>query len=309
MYDIKISGPDDIKEVRDLVIGSFDDQIRFYKSYDATLASLKDEMTPISIEEYRQDYMKDISRSGAVFDEKVFRAEYDEYVAEALDELNSSLAELNQEYRSLKDAVLMTKPGRHGYFEFSMCQYPTEGEGETISPYEWQSKLVDGHGRVLSLAYGTLYIGGEGCNAREMPYLADIYTAQELSVVNKYLKRLSENLDCDGEDSDWFDNYALAEMQLEEGGIMLVQYLKRDMTRRELKGVGFEVLKYASECMQKHFDENVGELSVGLFYNLYMKVDTSYIKSPTPGFLNKLTSVMGDIGFVGCVELIDYWGE
>jgi hypothetical protein len=307
--DIKISGPADVKEVSDLIIGSFDEQIRVYAGYEENVASIKAEISPISIDEYQKAYIEDLDDSADPFSEEAFRADYDRYVKELQDELKDSLQEVYEEYSSIKGAVVMTKPGRHGYFEFAMCRYPTEDAEETVQPYEWRSRLIDGHGKTLALSYGSYYMAEGGSNAREMPYLADIYSSQELQVVSKYLERLSEEADEEcGDEGIGFDKFDLADMQLEAGGIFLVQYLKRDLTRIDLKGVGFEVLRYAVECIRNQLDEDMA-ISVGVFYNLYMQVDTSYLRDPTPNFIKKLNSFVEGVNCISGVELIDFWND
>lgn len=303
-----ISGPSDVKDVSDLVLGSFEDNIRFVSSYSKTVEEVRLGLTPIEYDKFKEETSKSFRAEGTKFNDKQCEKSYKLYVAELKESLDDELSELKSQLEWIKNPFTKRKVGRHGYFDFAMCQYDTEGEARTLQPYEWRAKLVDGHGKILSLAYGTLYVAADGCqpDAQEMPYLADIYTSQELSVVSKYFDHIEEELE--DEEEPIFDPFDIVQTEIENGGIVLLQYLKRDVTRPELKGVGFETFKYAIDCIQGHFSDSIESLSFGIFHDIYKNVDTSYTQEFSETLANAFSEYFSkNVENWSSVTYLSYW--
>ena len=303
-----ISGPSEVKDVPDLVIGSFEENIRFVTSYSETVEQVRLGSTPIEYDKFKEEISKDLKIEGTKFNERQCKKDYKQYVTELKETLDEEMGELKSQLEWIKNPVTKRKLSRHGYFDFAMCQYDTEGAERTLQPYEWRAKLVNGHGRILSLAYGTLYVAADGYHpdAQEMPYLADIYTSQELSVVSKYFAHIEEELE--DEEEPIFDPSDIVATEIESGGIVLLQYLKRDLTRPELKGVGFETFKYAIDCIQDHFSDSMESLSFGIFHDIYKKVDTSYTKEVSENLANAFSEFISkNVEGWSSITHLSYW--
>lgn len=251
----------EIWSLRDIGYNRADEIAESYAEYPANVERIRQEYTPVSLDEYCEDCGFDPEDAKSIED-------YNIYKSSSLSDMKCYLDEMLEEHLEIEklEPFSRTKILPLGYFDFSICQSNTEGLEFEVVPYEWCCKHKDENGEIIGLVSGSMYYPREECFAdwSDMSLAADIFSGQEVSCIEEFMSH------CD--DDSILEN-------IMEGGVVLVQHMQRNYFSDATKGYGFKNLEFALDCIQSKFE--MGMAHVGIFVRPYQHYfDTNRIPLP-----------------------------
>jgi len=264
----------------EIVLGSFESYISSLAEESVSRSSIQEHYHVEPYIEYLKSVKEDSEVQGVDFDESQAEADYQSWQEESAEGLAEDMQEFDAEMAYIRqlNPATFSKECESGTLQFAMCQYDTEGVNPSIWPYEWRCTLRSPSGEVLSFIYGTLYVASEDgfSNINDVPFIADNHTAQEIKIVSQYFRHVGQK-----DPTLLNDPYRSGMVQAGElvdlGPIIFIQYMKRNLSRGDLKGLGFESLKFSIESILAHLGAE--SFSVCCFVDMYKKRDASYAKT------------------------------
>lgn len=242
-----------VPEYSDIVLGGMDGVISILGTHQKLISEMDSNSRLQTFDEFQKDIECD-NEDGAGIDLSLVPNLYEDYLKEAKIEQEEERKELQYEL----DQCIKLKPFRSsldtkfGTIEFFMCRRDTEGCNFSIIPHEWICHIRDSSESPVLTIYGSAYSEKFefSANSSEMFELCDMHTHQELHMYCGYRELLQRNIDKGSEDAE--DPDELMDNQLLGSPMVFVQYMKRDMSRIDMKGSGLLALKHSLSCINEH---------------------------------------------------------
>ncbi|MBD8615045.1 hypothetical protein IFT69_15195 [Pseudomonas putida] len=246
-----------VPEYSDIVLGSMNEIMRALSNLPGEIKEINEGSGIVTLDQFRKDVEAD-NKIGAGIDPSFIPQMYEDYVKESKEELSYAKVELQAELNECLrlNPFSSSIDTDFGKIEFFMCQRDTEGCDFSILPYEWICHIRDMSGSPLLTIYGSSYSEAfEGsANSREMFEICDMHTHQELHMYLGYRSLLEGKIDQGNEDMEDLDE--LMDTILFGSPIVFVQYMKRDMSKIDMKGAGLFALKYSLSCINDHLESD-----------------------------------------------------
>jgi hypothetical protein len=252
---VKHSDRSYVPEYSDIVLGSMDGVISVLATYPKMISEIDDNSRIMTLDDFRKEIESD-NLKGAGIDLCFVPDMYADYIEETNEELKEEKIELQAELKHcLKLNPFTSKiDTEFGAIDFFMCRRDTEGCRFSIIPHEWICHIRDADNSPLLTIYGSVYSEASdgSANSRQMFEICDMHTHQELHMYSGYRDLLQKSIDEGNEDME--DPDELMDTQLWDSPMVFVQYMKRNMSREDMKGAGLFALKHSLSCIH----ENLG---------------------------------------------------